>query len=187
MPTSLGGLIPEWQQKALILRQKHHKRHNVQHLPENPTAKLHCVKSHTGYGTGITSGRSRPPTHRPPDKDINSVRRQNKRYKKSVIPILTAQNRAQNFHNKVTTRRNRTEITAKTAQNSLPQLLHDYAQPSSRQNLRTFRKKHINFGETAVKERKKNRITPPEPLKKRPPHSKKNKIEATAAENIITM
>lgn len=48
-------------------------------------------------------------------------------------------------------------------------------------------KKHINLGETAVEERKKDRIAPSESLKKSRHTAKNNKIEATAAENIITM
>lgn len=119
----------------------------------------------------ITARESRrkrgPPTHCPPDKNINSVRRQNKRHKKSVLPILTTQNRTQNFHKTVTARRNRTEITTKS--------------------LRTFRKKHIILGATAVDERKKDRITPSESLKKSRHTAKNNKIEATKAENIITV
>ena len=47
-------------------------------------------------------------------------------------------------------------------------------------------KKHINLGATAVEERKKDRITPSESLKKSRRTAKNNKIEATAAENIIT-
>ena len=116
----------------------------------------------------------RPPTHRPPDKNINSVRRQNKRHKKSVIPIPTTQNRAQNFHNTVTARRNRTEITAKNAQKLVTTTIARLcAAVIKTKSLRTFRKKHIDLGETAVEERKKGRITPSKSLKKKPSHSKK--------------
>ena len=49
------------------------------------------------------------------------------------------------------------------------------------------KKKHIDLGETAVEERKKDRITPSESLKKSRPTAKNNKIKATEAENIITV
>lgn len=143
--------------------------------------------------TPITARESRrkrrPPTHRPPDKDINSVRRQNKRHKKSVIPILTTQNRAQNFHNTVTTHRNRTEITAKNAQKlvttTIARLCAAVIKTKKPPNI--SKKTTSTFSATAVEERKKDRIAPSESLKKSRHTAKNNKIEATAAENIITV
>ena len=120
-------------------------------------------------------------TSTPSDGKTNATKNQ-------LFPYRQHKNRAQNFHNTVTTRRNRTEITAKKRPKLVTTTIARLcAAVIKTKNLRTFRKKHINLGATAVEERKKDRIPPSESLKKRPSHSKNNKIEATAAENIITV
>ena len=116
----------------------------------------------------------RPPTHRPPDKNINSVRRQNKRHKKSVIPIPTTQNRAQNFHNTVTARRNRTEITAKNAQKLVTTTIARLcAAVIKTKSLRTFRKKTHRPRRNSRRRTQKRQNNAIGITQKKPSHSKK--------------